>query len=67
MRLLEGRTAIVTGSGRSIGKAVANLFAQHGARVVVNDLDADPAEETAAEIRASGGRGHHVCRKRDGP
>ena len=55
MRLLEGRTAIVTGSGRSIGKAVAKLFAQHGARVVVNDLDADPAEETAAEIRAGGG------------
>ncbi len=55
MRLLEGRTAIVTGSGRSIGKAVAKLFAQHGARVVVNDLDVDPAEETAAEIRAAGG------------
>lgn len=55
MSLLSGKTAIVTGSGRSIGKAVAKLFAEHGARVVVNDLDADPAQETAAEIRAAGG------------
>lgn len=55
MDLLLGKTAIVTGSGRSIGKAVAKLLAQNGARVVVNDLDPDPAEETAAEIRAEGG------------
>lgn len=55
MGLLAGRTAIVTGSGRSIGKAVAKLFAEHGARVVVNDLDAGPARETAAEIRQAGG------------
>ncbi len=55
MALLDGKSAIVTGSGRSIGKAVAKLFAQHGARVVVNDLDAEPAAETAAEIRAAGG------------
>lgn len=55
MSLLAGKSAIVTGSGRSIGKAVAKLFAEHGARVVVNDLDREPAEETAAEIRAAGG------------
>lgn len=55
MRLLEGKTAIVTGSGRGIGRAVAKLFAQHGARVVVNDLDSAPAEETAESIRAAGG------------
>ena len=55
MDLLLGKTAIVTGSGRSIGKAVAKLLAQNGARVVVNDLDPDPAEVTAAEIRAEGG------------
>ena len=55
MGLLDGKTAIVTGSGRSIGKAVAKLLAQHGARVVVNDLDAEPAEATVAEIAAAGG------------
>lgn len=55
MDLLLGKTAIVTGSGRSIGKAVAKLLARNGARLVVNDLDADPAEETAAEIRTEGG------------
>ena len=55
MSLLGGKTAIVTGSGRSIGKAVAKLLAEHGARVVVNDLDVEPAEETASEIREAGG------------
>ena len=55
MSLLSGKTAIVTGSGRSIGKGVATLLSEHGARVVVNDLDAEPAEETVAEIRARGG------------
>ncbi len=55
MSLLTGKTAIVTGSGRSIGKAVALLFAQNGAGVVINDLDAEPAEQTVSEIREAGG------------
>ena len=55
MALLDGKTAIVTGSGRSIGRAVAELFARNGARVVVNDLDPEPAEETVERIRAEGG------------
>ena len=55
MGLLEGRVAIVTGSGRGIGKATALRFAREGARVVVSDLDEAPAQETAQEIRTAGG------------
>ena len=55
MNLLEGKTAIVTGSGRGIGRAVAQMLCAHGARVIVNDLDAGPAEETAELIRGAGG------------
>ena len=54
-RLLDGRTAIITGSGRGIGRAAAELFARHGARVVVSDIDSEPAEETVQAIRAAGG------------
>lgn len=52
---LDGRSAIVTGSGRGIGREVALQLAREGARVVVNDLDVDPAEETIGLIRAAGG------------
>ncbi|MBV0923992.1 SDR family oxidoreductase [Halomicroarcula limicola] len=48
------RTVLVTGSGRGMGKAAAEKFAENGASVVVNDLDAEVAESTAAEIRATG-------------
>ena len=50
MDILEGKTAIVTGSARGIGRATAELLAAHGARVLINDLDADVAEQTASEI-----------------
>ncbi|HEY6330832.1 MAG TPA: SDR family NAD(P)-dependent oxidoreductase [Blastocatellia bacterium] len=53
-RLLEGKVAIITGSGRGIGRAAAELLAQHGARVVTSDIDPVPSEETAAVIRAAG-------------
>jgi 3-oxoacyl-[acyl-carrier protein] reductase len=53
---LEGKTAVVTGSGRGIGQAVALKLAEHGASVVVNDLDAGPAEETVAKILGDGGQ-----------
>ncbi|HYC21110.1 MAG TPA: SDR family NAD(P)-dependent oxidoreductase [Candidatus Bathyarchaeia archaeon] len=63
-RLLEGRVAVVTGSGRGIGRAHALRMAAYGARVVVNDLGVaidgkptseTPADEVVGEIRAAGG------------
>ncbi|WP_171012634.1 MULTISPECIES: SDR family NAD(P)-dependent oxidoreductase [unclassified Sphingomonas] len=56
MRALEGKVAIVTGSGRGIGRAVALKLASQGAAVVVNDLDAAPALAVIEEIRGVGGR-----------
>ena len=50
MGLLDGKNAIVTGSARGIGLATAELFAAHGANVLINDLDAEAAEQAAAGI-----------------
>ena len=50
MGVLDGKAAIVTGSARGIGRATAALLAEHGARVLVNDVDAAAAEQAAAEI-----------------
>jgi 3-oxoacyl-[acyl-carrier protein] reductase len=54
MARLEGKVAVVTGAGRGIGRATAVRFAQEGALVVVNDVDPDPAEETAAAVKEAG-------------
>lgn len=56
MRMLEGRVALISGSGRGIGKAVALRLAGEGASIVVNDIDEAPAAETVAEVTAAGGR-----------
>jgi 3-oxoacyl-[acyl-carrier protein] reductase len=56
MGMLDGKVAILTGSGRGIGAAAAKMFAAEGASVVVSDLDPAPAEETAAAIRNAGGK-----------
>ncbi|HKI40866.1 MAG TPA: SDR family oxidoreductase [Mycobacterium sp.] len=56
MGTLEGKVAIVSGSGRGIGREIALKLAGEGARVVVNDLDAEPAKETVAAIEAAGGQ-----------
>jgi NAD(P)-dependent dehydrogenase (short-subunit alcohol dehydrogenase family) len=64
MGMLEGKVAVITGAGRGIGRGEALLFAQEGARVVVNDLGGDwdgsgadprPASRVVEEIRAGGG------------
>jgi NAD(P)-dependent dehydrogenase (short-subunit alcohol dehydrogenase family) len=67
MGMLEGKVVAITGSGRGVGREIALLCAKHGAAVVVNDPgvggggeggDAGPAQETADEIKAAGGKAH---------
>ncbi len=50
MGVLDGKAAIVTGSARGIGRATAELLAEQGARVLINDLDGDVADEASKEI-----------------
>ena len=56
MGKLDGKVAIVTGSGRGIGAEIAVKLAADGAAVVVNDLDEEPAKETVAAIESAGGK-----------
>ena len=51
MGVLDGKSAIVTGSARGIGRATAELLAEQGAQVLINDLDGDVAEEAAGQIQ----------------
>src|SRR3546814_1454972 len=56
MAKLQGKIALITGSGRGIGREVALKLASEGASIVVNDLDSAPADETVAAITAAGGK-----------
>ena len=54
---LEGRTAIVTGAGQGMGRAVAEALSALGARLAVNDLNAQAADQTAEMLRSAGAAG----------
>lgn len=55
MGRFDGRVAMLTGAGRGIGAATAQMLAEQGAKVLIADADLEPAEETAAAIKAKGG------------
>lgn len=56
MRILEGKLVLVTGAGRGNGAAIAKGLVEYGAKIVVTDIDAATAKETADEINAQGGQ-----------
>jgi 3-oxoacyl-[acyl-carrier protein] reductase len=57
---LEGKTALITGSGSGFGEGIALRFAQEGANIIVNDINDEQGERVAAAIRAAGGKAIHV-------
>lgn len=58
--LLDGRVALITGAGSGIGAATALVFARHGARVVVADINEDGGRRTVDEVREAGGEAAFV-------
>ncbi len=53
--MIKGKIAIITGAGSGVGRAAALLFAQHGGKIVVSDIDAAAAQATADAVKAAGG------------
>ena len=66
MKTLEGKVAIVTGSGRGIGKSTAEVLLQQGASVLINDIDLDVAESTAKELTKTNAKISISAGSRDG-
>ena len=60
MKLLENKVAIITGAARGIGRATSELFAQHGAKVVMSDIDPGPLNEAVAGVQKAGGHAFGV-------
>lgn len=60
MKKLENKVAIVTGSAMGMGRATAELFAEHGAKVVVADINAEAGKEVVERIQAAGGKATFV-------
>jgi len=58
---LEGKTALITGGSRGIGRAIADLFAEHGAEVILCSRKQESLDEAAAAIRAKGGKAHAIA------